>query len=109
MIMQQQGYVARIDYDEDEKLFRGKVANIRDTIVFVGRNPQELERDFKEQLKFYFEVCEKRGKAPERPYSGKFVLRLDPEIHRALAVAADREEMSLNKWAAETLARAAAG
>ncbi len=109
MIMQQQGYVARIDYDEDEKTFRGKVANIRDSIIFVGRDPDELERDFAEQLKFYFEVCAKRGKEPERPYSGKFVLRIDPEIHRALAVAADREDKSLNSWAAETLARAAAG
>ena len=107
MIMQQKGYVARIDYDEDDKLFRGKVANIRDTIVFVGRNPDELERDFAEQLKFYFEVCEKRGKKPERPYSGQFVLRIDPEVHRALAVAADREDMSLNRWAEQALARAA--
>jgi predicted HicB family RNase H-like nuclease len=109
MIMQLEGYVARIDYDEDEKTFRGKVANIRDSIVFVGKTPEELEEDFAEQLKFYFEVCKKRGKEPDRPYSGQFVLRVDPEIHRALAVAADRENKSLNRWAAETLARAAAG
>ena len=108
MIMQLKGYVARIEYDEDEKTFRGKVANIRDSIVFVGKTPEELEEDFGEQLKFYFEVCKKRGKEPDRPYSGQFVLRVDPEIHRALAVAADRENKSLNRWAAETLARAAA-
>lgn len=109
MIMQQQGYIARIEYDEDEKVFRGKVANIRDSIIFIGKTPEELERDFTAQLEFYFEVCAKRDKEPERPYSGQFVLRVDPEIHRAMAVAADREEKSLNKWAAETLARAAAG
>jgi predicted HicB family RNase H-like nuclease len=64
---------------------------------------------FTEQLEFYFEVCKKRGKKPDRPYSGQFVLRVDPEIHRAIAVAADREDKSLNSWAAETLARAAGG
>lgn len=78
MITKQQGYVARIDYDEDEKTFRGKVANIRDSIIFIGKTPEQLERDFAEQLKFYFEVCKKRGKEPERPYSGQFVLCVDP-------------------------------
>jgi predicted HicB family RNase H-like nuclease len=109
MIMVHEGYVARIEYDEDEKVFRGKVANIRDSIVFIGHDADELERDFAEQLEFYFEVCKKRGKKPDRPYSGQFVLRVDPEIHRAIAVAADREDKSLNSWAAETLARAAGG
>ncbi len=109
MIMQHDGYVARIDYDEDDRIFRGKVANIRDSIVFIGRTPEELERDFAEQLKFYFEICKKRGKTPDRPYSGQFVLRIDPDLHRALAVAADREDKSLNRWAADTLARAATG
>jgi predicted HicB family RNase H-like nuclease len=109
MIMKLQGYIARIDYDEDEKAFRGKVANIRDSIVFVGKTVEELEKDFAEQLKFYFKVCKKRGKEPDRPYSGQFVLRVDPETHRALAVAADRENKSLNRWAAEALARAVTG
>ena len=109
MVMKLEGYVARIDYDEDAKNFRGKVANIRDSIVFVGKTVEELEEDFAEQLKFYFGVCKKRGKEPDRPYSGQFVLRVDPEIHRALAVAADRENKSLNRWAAETLARAVTG
>jgi predicted HicB family RNase H-like nuclease len=109
MVMEQQGYIARIEYDEEEKVFRGKVANIRDKIIFIGKTPEDLENDFAEQLKFYFEVCKKRGKEPDRPYSGKFVLRVDPEIHRALAIAADREDMSLNKWVATTLARVAGG
>jgi hypothetical protein len=59
--MEQQGYIARIEYDEEEKVFRGKVANIRDKIIFIGKTPEDLENDFAEQLKFYFEVCKKRG------------------------------------------------
>ena len=103
-----QGYVARIELDEDEKILHGRVINIGDVVTFESPSAPQLLREFKRSIEDYFAFCKKRGEQPEKPFSGKFVLRVDPAVHRAIAVAADREAKSINKWAEETLARAAA-
>jgi len=103
------GYVARIELDEDEKILHGRVINIGDVVTFEAPSAPQLLREFKRSMEDYFAFCKKRGEEPEKPFSGKFVLRVDPAVHRAIAVAADREAKSINKWAEETLARAAAG
>jgi len=104
-----QGYVARIEVDEDEKALHGRVINIGDVVTFEASSAPQLLREFRRSMEDYFAFCKKRGEEPEKPFSGKFVLRVDPAIHRAIAAAADREAKSINKWAEEALARAAAG
>ena len=47
--------------------------------------------------------CATRGEPPEKPLSGKFLLRLEPRLHRAVAMAAEREGKSLNAWVKERL------
>jgi predicted HicB family RNase H-like nuclease len=103
------GSVARIELDQDEKILHGRVININDVVTFEAASAPQLLREFKRSMEDYFAFCKKRGEEPEKPFSGKFVLRVDPAVHRAIAVAADREAKSINKWAEETLAKAAAG
>ena len=107
--IEHEGYVARIELDEDEKILHGRVINISDVVTFEAPSAPQLLREFKRSMEDYFAFCKKRGEEPEKPFSGRFILRVDPAVHRAIAVAADRESKSINKWAEETLAKAAAG
>jgi predicted HicB family RNase H-like nuclease len=66
-----------------------------------------LKQAFADSVEDYLAFCKERGEEPEKPYSGQFVVRLEPPLHRALVSAAKRAGMSLNKWVAATLERAA--
>lgn len=101
------GYVARIDADEESDTFHGRVINISDVVNFKGRSMSELKREFAKSMKVYFDFCREQGDEPEQPFSGKFVLRIDPAVHRAIARAAERAGLSINKWAATALEHAA--
>ena len=105
--MRYKDYVATIEYDDDAALFHGEIANLRDVITFQGRSAAELKKAFRESVEDYLAFCAKRGEEPERPVSGKFVVRVTPEIHSRVAVAAVREGVSMNQWIAKVLARAA--
>jgi predicted HicB family RNase H-like nuclease len=105
--MQYEDYVARVEYDEETNLFYGEVANLRDVITFQGRSVAELKRAFRDSIADYLEFCAKRGRKPERPMSGKFVVRVSPYVHARVAAAAVREGKSMNAWVAETIERAA--
>jgi predicted HicB family RNase H-like nuclease len=100
------GYEARIEYDEDAELFHGEIINLRDVITFQGHSVGELKTAFADSLADYLAFCKERGEAPEKPYSGQFVVRIDPALHRTIANAAHQARMSLNKWVATTLERA---
>ena len=105
--MRYKEYVATIEYDDDAGLFHGEIANLRDVITFQGRSAAELKKAFRESVEDYLKFCVERGEEPERPVSGKFVVRVTPEIHSRVAVAAVREGMSMNQWVARVLERAA--
>jgi predicted HicB family RNase H-like nuclease len=67
----------------------------------------ELRKEFANSMEDYFDFCKKRGDEPEQPFSGRFILRVDPAVHRAITRAADGEGVSINSWAQDALARAA--
>jgi predicted HicB family RNase H-like nuclease len=103
------GYIARIDVDEENDAFHGRVINISDVINFKGKSMAELKREFAKSIDTYFEFCKDEGDEPEKPFSGRFVLRIDPEVHRAITRAAEREGVSINKWAERQLELASKG
>jgi len=104
--MEYKGYVARVEYDDEAQLFHGQVLNLRDVITFQGRSVAELRKALRASVKDYLEFCAARGEEPEKPFSGKVLLRLTPEIHRAAVVAAAQRRRSLNAWASEVIERA---
>ena len=106
--MSYKGYEAKIEYDEEAELFHGEIVNLRDVITFQGRSVKELKTALAESIEDYLAYCAKRGEEPEKPYSGQFVVRVDPPLHKAVATAARRQGVSLNKWVATTLEKAAA-
>ncbi len=105
--MHHDGYVATIELDEDAGLFHGEVINTRDVLTFQGQTLDDLHTAFADTIADYVEWCQERGKEPDRPYSGNFLLRLPPDLHRRIAIAAARAGKSVNAYVAETLDRVA--
>lgn len=103
--MKYKEYVGTIEPDIDSGVLFGRVIGIRDVITFQGDTVPELLEAFHDSVDDYLAFCEERGESPEKPYSGKFVLRLDPRLHRKLAIAAEARDLSLNDLVKSTLKR----
>jgi predicted HicB family RNase H-like nuclease len=104
--MSYKGYQAIVAYDEVAELFHGDVVDLRDVITFQGGSVSELKTALAESVEDYLAFCKQRGEEPERPFSGQFVVRVDPPLHRAVATAAKKSGVSLNKFVAAALERA---
>ncbi len=106
-VMHYEKYTARIEYDEESDLFHGRVIGTRDSVDFYGKTTEDLHREFKISIEDYKMMCAKDGVQPEKPFAGKFTLRMDGEEHRQLVLAATLKNKSLNSWASEVLKEAA--
>ena len=84
--MKYQEYEAVVAFDEDAKIFHGEVINIRDVITFQGSTVEELEKAFHDSVDDYLAFCASRGESPEKPYSGKLIVRISPELHRKVSI-----------------------
>jgi predicted HicB family RNase H-like nuclease len=105
--MSYRNYLARIEYDAHDRLFVGRIAGINDVVGFHGDNVTDLEVAFREAVDDYVETCAKANKTPEKPYSGRVMFRVKPDIHAKAALAAQLRGLSLNQWAEEALDRQA--
>jgi predicted HicB family RNase H-like nuclease len=103
------GYNARIEYDPEIDMFRGEILGLTGGADFYGKTPKELRAEFRKSLAVFLEVCREKGIAPRRNYSGKFNLRISPELHEKLAIAAESEGKSINALAQEALTQRLAG
>ena len=104
-LMTVDGYNARIEYDSEMDVFRGEILGLTGGADFYGKTPKELRAEFKKSLSVFLEVCKEKGIEPRRSYSGKFNLRIPPELHERLAIAAQAEGKSINTLAQEALAQ----
>jgi predicted HicB family RNase H-like nuclease len=102
------GYTARIEFDERDNIFVGRILGLRSIISFHGETVAQLRREFAAAVKDYLRDCAEQGVEPEKPASGKLLLRVPPEIHSRALVAAQAKGKSLNQWATEALQRAVA-
>ena len=104
--MKYKNYSAKIEYSDEDECFVGHIAAIKDIIGFHGESVNELRTAFEEAVDDYLETCEKLNRAPQKPYSGNLMLRVPPEIHAAIASAAEVSGKSINQWASDTFAEA---
>ncbi len=107
-MMKYKDYEAVVEFDDEANLFHGEVINTRDVITFQGKSVKELRQAFSDSVDDYLTFCAKRAEDPEKPFSGQFVLRLTPQQHRQIVIAAKREGKSLNTWVKEHLMDATA-
>jgi predicted HicB family RNase H-like nuclease len=103
--MNYKGYEAVVEYDDVDKLFVGRVINTRDVIAFDGLSVDELEASFFAAVDEYLNDCDRLGKDPDKPFSGRFNLRIPPELHRQAVIFAEKEGVSLNAFVEKTLAQ----
>lgn len=106
-VLTYRGYSARVEFDADDRLFFGRLAGIEDGVGFHADSVDGLEAAFHEAVDDYLEACVRVGKPPDRPYSGKVMLRIDPLLHAKVAVAAQLAGKSINQFGEEALRRAA--
>ena len=102
-MMTYKGYIAMVEYDDAAGIFHGEVVNLRDVITFQGPSVEELRPAFVDSVDDYLGFCGERGEEPEKPFSGKFVVRVSPELHRDLVVKSRLANKSLNTWIGEVL------
>ena len=105
-MMERKGYLAHITFDAQANLFQGEVVNIRDVVTFQGQSVDELHQAFADSLEDYLAFCAERGEAPDQPFSGRFTVRLSPEQHRKVILAAEKAGKDVAQWVAEALEQA---
>lgn len=103
------GYVAVVEFDEELDSFHGTVVNTNDVITFYGRTVDELREEMKKSVEVYVDFCEEQGRAPEKPFSGNLVIRTTPDLHRRIALTAARRNQSMNAFVQELLEKGVSG
>ena len=81
-MMEYKGYVGKVEFDDEAGIFHGEVLDTRDVITFQGRSVAELKTAFQESIDDYLAFCKERGEEPNKPFSGQFITRVPPELHR---------------------------
>jgi len=103
--MEYKGYFTKVEFDDEANIFHGEVINLRDVITFQGETVDELRQAFHDSVDDYLEFCAERGEEPEKPYSGKFIVRVEPELHKNIVIEARKNGKSLNAWVHDTLVK----
>ena len=99
MTMKYKGYEAgAIDFDPDDGTFSGIVLGLKDVIHFEGTTADELKEAFKASIEDYLALCRERGEQPDKPFTGKILVRTEPALHRKAAIRAAADGLSLSQW-----------
>ena len=97
-ILEYKGYFTKVEFSADDNILYGKIEGIRDLVTFECEDVKDLEKEFHEAVDDYLSFCADIGQEPNKTYSGSFNVRIPPELHRAAAMAADREGVKLNAY-----------
>jgi predicted HicB family RNase H-like nuclease len=101
--MNYKGYFARVEFDPEDHIFVGHIVGIRDVVGFHGESVVELEAAFREAVDDYLVACKELNQEPNKPYSGRLMLRIPMDLHASVAAAAEAKGKSINKWVAGVL------
>ena len=103
------GYQAAIRFDPDIEMFRGEFVGLNGGADFYARDIAGIRREGVASLKVFLDMCREDGVEPRRQFSGKFNVRIPPELHAAVTAAAAADGKSLNQWVADELRASVAG
>lgn len=102
-ILEIDGHKAIIKYDPDMDTFRGEFIGLNGGADFYATTIKDLKKEARQSLKIFLETCKEEGLQPYKQYSGRFNLRVSPELHAEIAMKAASEGKSLNQCVAEML------
>lgn len=104
-LLEYKGYVGKVDVDLEAGILHGEVMYLRDVITFQGETTSEIQQAFHDSIEDYLDFCQSEGEEPEKPFSGKFLVRLTAEQHKLVSIAAASKGSSLNTWVADHLSK----
>jgi predicted HicB family RNase H-like nuclease len=102
-MLKYKGYTGYVEFDDESELLHGEVLDTRDVITFQGITVEELRNAFKESIDDYLDFCAERKEKPDKPFSGKFIVRLPSELHHRVYLKALEKGKSLNQLVIESL------
>lgn len=102
-MMTYKGYSATIEFDDIAGIFHGEVIDTKDVITFQGTSAKELKKAFKDSVDDYLEFCKNREVKPDKPFSGKFIVRIPKELHRDIYIKSAQEGTSINNYIKKAL------
>ena len=105
-MMTYKDYVARIEYDEVDRIFVGHLAGIEDIVGFHGITVDELEKAFHESVDSYIAISEETGRPVQKSCNGNLTLHISPDIHANVITIAEVQGKSVNQWATEVFKKA---
>ena len=93
------GYIGSVEYDDSVNKLVGKVLGMKHTLIlYEGNALDSLKKDFEEAVDDYLEECKANNIVPEKPVSGKTVIRMGAELHQAATLKAKDLGISLNDF-----------
>ncbi len=104
-VLEYKGYHARIEFDSEELLLRGRIEGIKDFVNFESSDIHTIEEEFHSAVDEYLEFCKEIGKEPDKEYKGTFNIRISPELHKRLAIVAIKNGDTLNATVEKAIAQ----
>ncbi|TDI35327.1 MAG: type II toxin-antitoxin system HicB family antitoxin [Acidobacteria bacterium] len=105
-MLEHKGYRGHVEFDAEAGIFHGEIVDTRDMITFQGKSVNEIKKAFRNSIEDYLEFCAERGEEPDKPFSGRLMVRLSSELHRRLYIEAREQGKSLNQLISEKIDRA---
>ncbi|MCX6580454.1 MAG: type II toxin-antitoxin system HicB family antitoxin [Candidatus Aminicenantes bacterium] len=96
-ILEYKGYIGRIEFSAEDKIFHGKLEFINDLVTFEATTVEDLQKEFKSAVDDYLETCKKLSIKPQKSFKGTFNVRVTPELHKEIAFQAVKRNLSLNR------------
>lgn len=108
MISKSDKYTYRVTWSENDGEFIGLCAEFQG-LSWLAAGPEQALKGIRSVVKDCIEDMATNGEEVPRPiairqYSGKFIVRIPPEVHRHLAIEAAESGVSLNRIASAKLA-----
>jgi predicted HicB family RNase H-like nuclease len=98
------GNAAEVEFDDEAEIFHGGVIGIKDVVTFQGKTAKRLKKALRDSMDNYLSFCKQRGEAPGKPFTGQFVVRISPQLHRKIHLCARLPTESIDAWSNEKLA-----
>jgi predicted HicB family RNase H-like nuclease len=102
-VMEINGYKTVIKYDPEIGMFRGEFIDLNGGADFYATSVEGLRKEGRKSLKVFLKMCAEDGVSPRRKFTGRFNLRISPDLHKRIAVLADATGKSINAWMMEAL------
>ncbi len=102
--LEHKGYFGSVEYSADDDILHGRILNIRDIVTYEGHGVDDLKENFIQAVEGYLRMCAELNQEPDKPASGRFVVRVPPDLHRDAQMKAAAENSSLNEIVTKALA-----